>query len=83
MVAAQGAGKPSMFVDFEAWPPPQPPKPEPPKPRFTKRDERVFRWLVGLFLLSWVFAPFAGESLVVALWGLFKLAFGGAPTPPP
>ncbi|MCK8785789.1 hypothetical protein M0638_15525 [Roseomonas sp. NAR14] len=62
-----------MYVDWNDWPPPyREPPPPPPRPRFTKRDERLVVWVLGVNLLLWFLAPLAGVTFLHAILAVLR-----------
>ena len=61
-----------MFFDSNAWPPAPDgfePKPE---PRMTAAQERTVMKTIGILLVVMFLGPFAGSSVVEAVWALIR-----------
>lgn len=61
-----------MFVDHNAWPPPEPWRPRPSQRRMTPRQERLIAWIIGFNLLMLLFGPLAGATVFEGIMALLR-----------
>lgn len=61
-----------MFLDLKSYGPrPEPMPPKPPAPKLTRRDEKIFVWIICFNLVVLALAPIGGASVIDAVLAIF------------